>query len=212
MKLLRLIAAAAFVFIASFGAAKAQTPVYCYPGTGSLTTATPCQASNPLAVSATITPSGTQNVNLTQILSAAPSLTNPLWVTPATGASFAVTGTFFQATQPVSIAATVATSSASSATGGASYAYIAAGQATTAVKASAGTLYSICFNSAASATNVTTVYDNPSTSGTVIAIPNAVAATVPTCLQYGPAGIAFANGLTIITTTANGANMTVSYK
>lgn len=47
-------------------------------------------------------PSGTQNVNLTQILSAAPSLTNPLWILPGTGASFAVTGTFFQATQPVS--------------------------------------------------------------------------------------------------------------
>jgi hypothetical protein len=55
--------------------------------------------------SVTVTPSGTQNVNLTQIQGAAPSLTNPLWVTPATGASFAVTGTFWQATQPVSIAA-----------------------------------------------------------------------------------------------------------
>lgn len=50
-------------------------------------------SSNPLPTSATITPSGTQNVNLTQILSAAPSLTNPLWVTPATGATFTVTGT-----------------------------------------------------------------------------------------------------------------------
>lgn len=46
----------------------------------------------------------TQNVNLTQILGAAPSLTNPLWVFPATGATFPVSGTFFQATQPVSIA------------------------------------------------------------------------------------------------------------
>lgn len=53
----------------------------------------------------TVTPSGTQNVNITQILSAAPSLTNPLWVSPATGATFPVSGTFFQATQPVSIAA-----------------------------------------------------------------------------------------------------------
>lgn len=41
-----------------------------------------------LLTSSTFTPSGTQNVNLTQILSAAPSLTNPLWVTPATGATF----------------------------------------------------------------------------------------------------------------------------
>jgi hypothetical protein len=42
------------------------------------------------------------NVNLTQILSAAPSATNPLWVSPATGATFPVSGTFWQATQPVS--------------------------------------------------------------------------------------------------------------
>lgn len=55
--------------------------------------------------SVTVTPSGTQNVNLTQIAGAAPSLTNPLWIIPATGASFAVTGTFWQATQPVSVAA-----------------------------------------------------------------------------------------------------------
>lgn len=36
------------------------------------------------------TPSGTQAVNITQILGAAPSLTNPLWVFPATGATFPV--------------------------------------------------------------------------------------------------------------------------
>jgi len=47
---------------------------------------------------------GGGNVNLTQILGAAPSATNPLWIQPGTGASFAVTGTFWQATQPVSIA------------------------------------------------------------------------------------------------------------
>lgn len=67
--------------------------LYCYLGSGvvtSPTSYTPCQASNPLAVTGTFTPSGTQNVNLTQILSAAPSLTNPLWVFPATGATFPV--------------------------------------------------------------------------------------------------------------------------
>lgn len=35
------------------------------------------------------------SVNLTQINGASPSLTNPLWVSPATGASFAVTGSFW---------------------------------------------------------------------------------------------------------------------
>lgn len=91
----------------------------------------------------------------------------------------------------------------------ATYKHIAAGQATTAVKASAGTLYAITFNTNATATNVTTVYDNPSTSGTVIAIP-AATALVGNTLTFGP-GIAFANGLTIITATANGADMTVVY-
>lgn len=45
-----------------------------------------------LRTTATITPGGTQDVNLTQILGAAPSLTNPLWVFPATGATFPVSG------------------------------------------------------------------------------------------------------------------------
>lgn len=40
--------------------------------------------------SVTVTPSGTQNVNLTQIAGAAPSLANPFWVFPATGATFPV--------------------------------------------------------------------------------------------------------------------------
>lgn len=54
---------------------------------------------NPMPVTATFSPSGTQDINIAQILGAAPSLTNPLWVTPATGASFVVTnlGSPFQA-------------------------------------------------------------------------------------------------------------------
>lgn len=98
------------------------------------------------------------------------------------------------------------------ATGGASYTHIAAGQATTVVKASAGTLYAIVFNGVATATNVTTVYDNASGSGTVIAIPQATLSTGLQPLTFGAAGLAFSNGLTIITTTANGADMTVIWK
>lgn len=98
------------------------------------------------------------------------------------------------------------------ATGGASYKHIAAGQATTVVKASAGTLYSIVFNGPAAATNVTTVYDDASGAGTVIAIPLATAVVGPVSLSFGPAGIAFGTGLVIITATANGADMTVTYK
>lgn len=90
-----------------------------------------------------------------------------------------------------------------------SYLNIAAGQATTTVKSGAGFLHSITFNSAATATNTTTVYDNTAASGTVIAIPAATTATVPTTLTYD---VSFATGLTIITATANGSNMTVSYR
>jgi hypothetical protein len=89
------------------------------------------------------------------------------------------------------------------------YVHIAAGQATTVVKGSPGFLHAVCFNSAATATNVTTIYDNASTSGNVIAIPNAVAATVPNCITYD---LKAALGIVIITGTANGSDMTVSYR
>ena len=96
-----------------------------------------------------------------------------------------------------------------SATGGYSFLNIAAGQATTVVKASAGTLHSIILNSAATATNTTTIYDHPSGVGTVIGRPAVTTATVPTTLLYD---LAFANGLTIITAVANGGDMTVVFK
>lgn len=69
---------------------------------------TPASAANPFPVTATITPSGTQNVNVTQILGAAPSLTNPFWVFPATGATFPVSST---ANAPVAPATATATNS-----------------------------------------------------------------------------------------------------
>lgn len=89
------------------------------------------------------------------------------------------------------------------------YKNIAAGQATTVVKASAGYLHSITLNSAATATNTTVVYDNASGSGTVIARPAATTATVPTTLTYD---VYCPLGITIITATANGSDMTVSYR
>lgn len=97
-------------------------------------------------------------------------------------------------------------------TGGASFLNIAAGQATTVVKSGAGTLYRIILNSAATATNTTTIYDNTAASGTVIGRPAVTTATLPTTLDYGDVGLAFATGLTIITATANGGDMTVIYK
>lgn len=90
-----------------------------------------------------------------------------------------------------------------------SYLNIPAGQATTVVKASAGELHSLVLNSAATATNTTTVYDNASGAGTVIGRPAVTTATVPTTLLYN---CKFALGLTIITATANGGDMTVVYR
>lgn len=75
------------------GASAQQVNLYCWLDAGPPVHWGPCNSTNPLPVSATFMPSGTQNVNLTQILGAAPSLTNPLWVFPATGATFPVSGT-----------------------------------------------------------------------------------------------------------------------
>lgn len=82
--------------------AAAQAPI-CFKSSASQIGCTPVTTTtSPLPVTGTFSPSGTQSVNIAQILGAAPSLTNPLWVFPATGATFPVSGTFFQATQPVS--------------------------------------------------------------------------------------------------------------
>lgn len=70
-----------------------QVNNYCWVDAGPPVHWAPCNSTNPLAVSGSFTPSGTQNVNLAQILGAAPSLTNPLWVFPATGATFPVSFT-----------------------------------------------------------------------------------------------------------------------
>lgn len=75
------------------GAQAQQVNNYCWVDAGPPVHWAPCNSTNPLAVSGSFTPSGTQNVNLTQILGAPPSLTNPLWVFPATGATFPVSGT-----------------------------------------------------------------------------------------------------------------------
>jgi hypothetical protein len=109
---------------------------------------------------------------------------------------------FAQALNPVSPQA--------AASGGYSYSHIAAGTAATfVIKASAGWLHSICYNGPSTASNVTTVYDNATGSGTVIAVPLTTGIAVPGCEIFD---IGFVNGLTIITGTANGSDMTVSFK
>ena len=96
-----------------------------------------------------------------------------------------------------------------SAFSGYTYAHVAAGQATTVIKASAGTLHSITFNSKGTATNTTTIYDNATGAGIVIAIPDAPNINAGTTLMFD---IAFTLGCTIITATANGGDMTVAFK
>lgn len=130
--------------------ARAQPSTYICVGPPGIGACKPVDATNPLPVSATITPSGTQNVNVTQILGAAPSLTNPLWVFPATGATFPVSGAFFQAIQPVTLPTTPtiaagngAVPSSSSETGAATSTAASSVLASNLViKGSAGNLYS----------------------------------------------------------------------
>ena len=90
-----------------------------------------------------------------------------------------------------------------------SYLNIVAGQATTVVKASAGFLRAIIFNGPAASTNTTNVYDHASGAGTIIATPLATAVVGPVTVLFD---CSFSTGLTIITATANGANMTVIYR
>lgn len=51
---------------------------------------TPVSTANPMPV--TSGGSGNTDVNLTKILGAVPSATNPLWISPATGATFPISG------------------------------------------------------------------------------------------------------------------------
>ena len=128
-------------------------------------------------------------------------------VTPGSHSSDGLTNDNFTF---VSDAAPLPVSDTAVATGGYSFLHIAAGAAATfVVKASAGTLHSIILNGPATATNVTTIYDNATGVGTVIGIPLVTAVVSPLTMLYD---LAFANGLTIITTVANGGSMTVVFK
>lgn len=140
----RIAVQAAFVLAALFvsGIASAQTPQLTRQCVGTAGSCVPVSAAAPLPVAATITPGGTQNVNLTQILSAAPSLTNPLWVTPATGATFT--------TQPAGQTFTNITTSTD-----------------TVIKASAGTFVGLSINTIGT-TSTATVYNNTTCTGAKI--------------------------------------------
>lgn len=174
----------------------------------------PCTNANPLQTTATVA-SGTFDESMVAI-AALPTLA-PGTVTPRGSLAGAMYlqpvfssasggGTQVDATHGLPVSLLAGT------TGGASFTHVAAGQATTTVKSGAGTLLAVILNSAATATNITTIYDNTAASGTVIAIPAATTATVPISISFGPYGIAFATGLTVKTETANGSDMTFVWK
>lgn len=92
------------------------------------------------------------------------------------------------------------------ASGGYSYANIAT-NATTVVKAGAGTLHSITINTKGASSNTATIYDNTAGSGTKIATIDTTAAQTTLVLD-----VAFATGLTIVTATGTAGDLTVAYK
>lgn len=118
-----------------------------------------------------------------------------------TAPTTAVTGTFWQTTQPVSIAGTV-----SVAQGGNSFSNITTATTTT-VKSGAGVLHTICVNSLGTVASTAIVYDNTAGSGTKIATLNTLA--LLGCQTYD---VAFSTGLTIVSTGTIAPDITVSYR
>src|SRR5215471_5641048 len=92
-------------------------------------------------------------------------------------------------------------------TTGYTYKHIAAGQATTVIKTKPGILVAIAYNAAATASNVTTIYDDPA--GSSSAVIGIAAVPAQGTVYYN---CEFLNGCTIITSVANGADMTVIYE
>jgi len=89
---------------------------------------------------------------------------------------------------------------------GYTYAHISAATTTT-VKSGAGVVHTITINNLGTVASVTTVYDNTAGSGTVIGIINTLAQQ--TSYIYD---VAFATGLTIVTTGTVAPDITVSYR
>lgn len=88
---------------------------------------------------------------------------------------------------------------------GMQYTHIAAGTATTIVKAALGTLSKVVINQLGASSNILTLYDNASAaSGTIIAVidtTSSLGALVYNCQ--------FKNGLTIASATGTGADLTI---
>lgn len=81
------------------------------------------------------------------------------------------------------------------------------GTATTTLKSVPGVLHSITFNKPV-ATEVITIYDNTTNSGTIIGTITVPASPLPVTLTYD---VAFWTGLTLVTATAS-SDITVSFR
>jgi hypothetical protein len=85
-----------------------------------------------------------------------------------------------------------------------SFSHIAS-NATTLVKSGAGVLTAIVVNTSGASSNIATIYDSLTGSGTVIAI---LDTTSKGTYNYN---VAFSNGLTVVTTTGTAGDLTVTY-
>lgn len=82
-----------------------------------------------------------------------------------------------------------------------------AANATTTLKATPGILHSIVINKIGASSNIVTVYDNTTGTGTVIATIDSTIAAAPTRIF----DVQFTTGLTIVIGTGTAADITVSY-
>ncbi len=121
-----------------------------------------------------------------------------------------VIGTVNQGTSPwvVSNGGTFATQASltASATGAYSFSNIKTSTTTT-VKSGAGTLHTVCVNTDGTVASAVALFDNTAASGTTIANINSLSST--NCYTYD---IAFATGLTVVTTGTAPSDITISYK
>lgn len=188
----------AFIALLSLSGANAQSAVRLYcQNTANLSQWVPCDGTNPLAVSIA-GGTGVESVNLSQILGAAPSLTNPLWVFPATGATFPISGTVqignTPNTTPILTQSSFTPNNITTAT-------------TTVVKSGAGVLHGVTVNTKGTVASTTTIYDNTAGSGTKIAVIDSLTLSGSFFYDAG-----FTTGLTIVTTGTVAPDITVLYR
>lgn len=121
------------------------------------------------------------------------------WLVTGTGGTFPVTGTFWQATQPVSGTVTATVS-------GFSYTNITTAT-TTVVKSGSGTLHGVTINTKGTVASTATIYDNTAGSGTKIAVIDTL--NLSGAFFYDAN---FSTGVTIVTTGTIAPDITVMWR